>query len=111
MATKQIIERRAFSQGPDFDLPEEDTHFLLGCGACEHSIRLLVRGENRAKALESEFKNISPRWVTRQGMTVSDANTICPENPAHCANADRLEEVSRQIDLLQCIINDTPITD
>ena len=83
MATKQIIERRAFSQGPDFSLSEDDTYFMLGCGACEHSFCFKTSGVVAANLVGDLFSGISPRRSTHQGLGWADDNIICPENPAH----------------------------
>lgn len=95
------IDRRPSPQGPDYNLPAHTTYFLLGCGACEHSISLKVRGDARAEELEAELGDISPLWVTRQGLTHAKAPAErCPENPALCSQADRLEEADELVEAL-----------
>jgi hypothetical protein len=89
--TSKKFESRITHPAPSYELPTETTYFMLGCGACRHSLAFEASTGPEADTISRAIQGVSPRRETLQGMTYADSNTICPANGENCPSAIEID--------------------
>jgi hypothetical protein len=85
------IESRINHPAPSYELPAETTYFMLGCGACKHSIAFEAPTGLEADVISQVVEDISPRRKTHQGITYADSNTVCQTNGKKCPSGIEID--------------------
>ena len=98
-----LLSIRDSHPAPSSELPAGETHFMLGCGACEHSFCFSVLTGPSTEVARAIVGDISPRRETHQNLTLADANTVCPSNGEECPSGVEIDAVVSVLGLAELL--------